>query len=263
MSRIAIAILLAASVVGLSGCWGAKWIKGPINTEHAAMQADSIRADQRRILLELARMQRQFEEERDARLRSQAQTSTTLSELDESVRILTSRIEESTQRTNVPGGYSRPTTRRVTPPPSAADTASTDTTRGGGGLSDGPGAAEDMYRAAYLDLTRGNYTLAITGFQNYLVNYPSGVHIPEVHYYLGECYYSEERYLEAVGAFQDVIRKYPASRLVPAAYLKSGYCYRQLEERNLAEKAFRTLIEKHPDTEEAKQARAALAELEG
>lgn len=261
MSRIATAILLAASVGALSGCYGAKMIKGPINSEHAAIQADSIRADQRRILLELATLRRQFEEERDARLRSQARATSTMSDLEESVRILTSRIEESAQRTNVPGGYSRPQTH-TQPPPVPADTASADTT-GGGGLSDGPGAAEDMYRAAYLDLNRGNYALAINGFQNYLVSYPSGAHIPEVHYYLGECYYSEERYLEAVGAFQDVIRKYPASRLVPAAYLKSGYCYRSLEERNLAEKAFRTLIEKHPDTEEAKQARAALAELEG
>lgn len=261
MSRIVTAILLAASVAGLSGCWGAKWIKGPINTEHAAVQADSIRADQRRILLELARMHRQFEEERDARLRSQAQMTTTLSELDESVRVLTSRVEESAQRTNVPGGYARPRSRPSTSVV-GADTAVADTSTGGG-MTDGSGAAEQMYRAAYLDLTRGNYTLAINGFQNYLVSYPSGVHIPEVHYYLGECYYSEERYLEAVGAFQDVIRKYPASRLVPAAYLKSGYCYRALEERNLAEKAFRTLVEKYPETEEAKQARAALAELEG
>jgi tol-pal system protein YbgF len=124
-------------------------------------------------------------------------------------------------------------------------------------------AADEMYRAAYLDLTRGNYELATQGLQNYLVKYPTGAHVSEVHYYLGECYYARDRHLEAVSEFQYVVREFPASRLAPAAFLKSGYCYRELEERSLAEKAFRALIDQHPETEEAKQARAALDELEG
>lgn len=256
MSRIVYAVVIAATLSVLSGCYGAKMVRGPINSEHAAVAADSIRVDQRRILLELARLRLQLEEEREARLRSQAQTGVTLSELEESIRILLSRLEDSAQRPTPQRTYTPPPS--TTPPDTAA--AGGDTTAVG---TAGPGAADEMYRAAYLDLTRGNYDLAKQGFQNYLVRYPSGVHVAEVHYYLGECYYAQDRYLEAVGAFQDVVRKFPGSRLVPAAYLKSGYCYQQLEERSLAEKALRTLIEKHPDTEEAKQARAALAELEG
>jgi tol-pal system protein YbgF len=259
LSRIVYTILIAAVLPVLSGCYGAKMVRGPINSEHAAISADSIRVDQRRILLELAALRRQLEEEREARLRNQAQTGVTLSELDESIRILISRSEDNAQRsTSRPMTY-RPPTPLPTPTDTAAaagDSARVDTMGSGE-------AAEEMYNAAYLDLTRGNYNLAKQGFQNYLVRYPSGVRVAEVHYYLGECYYSEDRYLEAVGAFQDVVRKFPESRLVPAAYLKSGYCYRQLEEQSLAEKALRTLIDKHPDTEEAKQARVALDELEG
>ncbi len=114
-----------------------------------------------------------------------------------------------------------------------------------------------------MDLTRGDYELAVQGFKNYLVRHPVGAHLPEVHYYLGECYYADDRYLEAVGEFQYVVREFPASRLVPAAYLKSGFCYNRLEEKNLAEKAFRELIEKHPDSEEAEQARDELKQFGG
>lgn len=252
-------VAAAGAVAALSGCYGAKMVKGPINSEHAAMQADSIRADQRRILLSLERLQRQMEEERDARLRYQAETGVTLQEMDESIRILVSRVEDSAQRFS-----SRLSTRPpVSTRPSGPDTTAMgpDSTR----MSSQPPAeaADEMYRAAYLDLTRGNYDLAVQGFKNYLVRFPSGARLSEVHYYLGECYYARDRYLEAVSEFQWVVREFPESRLVPAAYLKSGYCYRQLEELSLAEKAFHELIENHPDTEEARQARVALDDLEG
>jgi TolA-binding protein len=42
-----------------------------------------------------------------------------------------------------------------------------------------------------------------------------------------------------------------------------GNAYAQLEERGLAQQAYRALIERHPNSEEAKQARAALNELGG
>jgi tol-pal system protein YbgF len=262
LRRIAVTLLVTVSAVAMNGCYGAKMVKGPINSEHAAVMADSIRVDQRRILRELAQLRGQLGEEREARLRSQARLGSTLNELDESVRILTSRVEEDAQRSA--------SGRRIsydTPPPvtttadSTADTAAVDSTAQA--PVSGRAEAEEMYRTAYLDLTRGNYTLAAQGLQSYLSRYPAGAQVPEANYYLGECYYAQERYLEAVGAFQNVVRQFPNSRLVPAAYLKSGYCYRELQERSLAEKALQTLIDEYPNTEEATQARAALDELEG
>ena len=80
---------------------------------------------------------------------------------------------------------------------------------------------------------------------------------------LAICEYANERWLEAAGQFQQVVRDFPKARQVPAAYLKMGHAYTQLEERGLAQQAYRALIEKHPDSEEAKQARAALNELGG
>jgi len=232
-------LVVAVATAALSSCYGTKIVKGPINSERAALSADTIRAEQRRIVEKLEALETRMNREGEERTSSQAQMSVTMRELEEAVRTLVSRVEDSEQMSSGGGrGNSRP------PTPDA-------------------GGAEEAYRAAYLDLTRGNYELASQEFQEYLTRFPDTPHIAEAHYYLGECQYATERYLEAAGAFQKVTRDFPASRLVPAAYLKMGRAYVQLEERGLAEKAFRTLIEKHPNSEEAKQAQAALQELGG
>jgi len=246
-TRIA-AVVVTAAVI--TGCYGTKLVKGPINSDHASAQTDSIRAETRALLEKITVLERELADERSARTRTNAQLTVTLSELEESVRILISRLEDSAQMRS---------SRQRRPPPRVAapvDTAGSDSTSAGG-------TEEELYRAAYLDLTRGNFDLAIEGFKTCLERYPSGDYIVEVHYYLGDCYFSTDKYLEAVAAFRLVVEDYPDSRLVPAAYLKSGRCYQQLDENNLAERAFRTLIDEHPDTEEARQARAALDELEG
>lgn len=247
-------ILFALGTALLSGCWGAKWAKGPINAEKANMKADSIRAEQQRMTEQLDRLERQLAAEAEERTAYQARTSSTLNELDETLRELVSRMEDNEQMQLNRGGRdrssgSRPAAGSAQAAPDSAASAAV--------------AAEDTYRAAYLDVTRGNYDLAAPAFRDYLTKNPTGTRAPEAHYYLGECEYANGRWLEAAGQYQQVVRDYPKARLVPAAYLKMGHSYTQLEERGLAEQAYRVLIEKYPNSEEAKQARASLNELGG
>jgi tol-pal system protein YbgF len=235
---------VATATAALSGCYGTKIFKGPINSEHAALSADTIRADQRRILEKLEQLEARMNQESEERTSSNAQLSATLQELEDAVRALTSQIQDSEQMMNGPGG------RGQTGGPRSS-------------TSDSATASEQAYQAAYRDVTRGNYDLAAQEFQDYLARYPDSPHVAEAHFYLGESQYASERYLEAAGEYQKVTHDFPASRLAPAAYLKMGRAYVQLEERSLAEKAFRALIEKHPNSEEAKQAETALKQLGG
>jgi tol-pal system protein YbgF len=238
-----ILIVLAASFA-MSGCYLAKVFRGPISTERTALAADTLRAEQRRIIEQLDRIEARMNRESEERTTSQAQMSVTMRELEEAVRMLVSRMEDSEQMMNNRGGRGGSSPA----PPGTPDSADT---------------GEELYRAAYLDVTRGNYELAAQVFQDYLARFPEGTHVAEAHYYLGECHFATERYLEAAGEFQRVTRDFSASRLAPAAYLKMGRAYTRLEERGLAERAFQTLIDKHPNSEEAKQAQVALQELGG
>jgi tol-pal system protein YbgF len=253
--RIRLCLLLVAlGTAALSGCWGAKWAKGPINAEQANAKTDSLLTVQTHMAEQLDRLERQLAAEGEERTAFQARTSATLNELDEAVRALVNRIEDNEQLRLNRGGRDRSSGSR----PSVGST---------GAASDSAAAAaaadEEIYREAYLDVTRGNYDLAATAFNDYLRKNPSGPRAAEAHYYLGECEYANGRWLEAAGQFQQVVRDFPKSRQAPAAYLKMGNAYSQLEERGLAQQAYRALIERHPNTEEAKQARAALNELGG
>jgi tol-pal system protein YbgF len=250
----AMLLLAALGSALLSGCWGAKWAKGPINAEQANLKVDSLRAEQRHMAAQIDRLEKQMSAESDERTASQARMAATLSDLEETLRALASQIDDNEQLQLNRGGRDRTSGSRpaVGTAPAKPDSSAM-----------AAQAAEDLYRAAYLDVTRGNYDLAAPALRDYLDKNPDGARAAEAHYYLGECEYANERWLEAAGQFQQVVRDFPKARQVPAAYLKMGHAYTELEERGLAQQAYRALIEKHPNSEEAKQARAALNELGG
>jgi tol-pal system protein YbgF len=210
----------------------------------------------------------QLAEEREANLLSRAKSESNLDEIEATLEILSNKIDANTQLLASISGSKQTWTTPVNKTP-VSDTSSAGYS--GGEVPDsvssppsiGEGDAEKLFNEAYMDLSRGNYDLAIQGFKNYLVKFTGGARLAEVHYYLGESYYASEHYLEAVGEFQYVVREFPDSRLVPAALLKSGICYASLEERALAQRAFRELISQYPDSEEAERARMALKDLEG
>jgi tol-pal system protein YbgF len=236
-------LFVLAATAAVSGCYGTKIFKGPIHTENTAHSVDTIMVQQRQLMQRMDEFEARLNRESEERTSSNAQLSVTLRELEDAVRILVSRIEDSGQSMN--GSGRGQTGSRPSSSPSTAD------------------GAEEAYKAAYGDVTKGNYELAAQGFQDFVSRFPDSPRIAEAHFYLGECQYAEERFLEAAGEYQKVVRDFPASRLAPASYLKMGRAYVQLEERSLAEKAFRTLIEKHPTSEEAKQAESALKQLGG
>lgn len=239
-SRFAQFLFVAAATAALSSCYGTKIFKGPVTTERTGLLADTIRAEQKVILAKLTSLEARMNEESDQRTSSNASLQQSIRELEEAVRTLVSRMDDS-QQMNSTGGRG----------PSV------------GSRPAQPDQAEQAYQAAYSDVTKGRYELATQEFQDFLTQYPDSPRIAEAHFYLGESQYAQERYLEAAGEYQKVTHDFPASRLAPAAYLKMGRAYVQLEERSLAEKAFKTLMTKHPNSEEAKQAESALKQLGG
>ena len=244
----------------LAGCYGKQMVKGPIYTEQIYEKVDSLHGVQQNTQRTIEDLRSQLAEEQEARIRYEAQMGLTLQEMAESIRILTSRLEDQAHR-QLSGAGTR--SSYPLPVPVGAVAAGTDDSSAVVAGTTSAAVAAELYQTSYMDLTRGNYALAIQGFQNYLVRYPTGSQLPDVHYYLGECYYASDRHLEAVGEFQYVVREFPESRLSAASYLKSGLCYLVLEETNLAQKNFDELIEKHPDTEEAEQARDEANRLQG
>jgi tol-pal system protein YbgF len=117
-----------------------------------------------------------------------------------------------------------------------------------------PGDPTQMYQAAYLDYTKGNYDMAIQGFREFLKAFPDAEFSGNAQYWVGESLYSLGKYEDALAEFDKVVASYPASNKVPGAMLKEGFCYDALKRPKEAKEAYQSLMKKYPDSEAAKLA---------
>ncbi len=111
--------------------------------------------------------------------------------------------------------------------------------------------AENLYKNSYLDLTRGNYQLALEGFREYLSRFPKSELAVNAQYWLAECFYAQGMYHQAFDEFQQVILQYPQGTKVPAALLKMGYSANKMGNKNTARKYLQMVIQNYPKSEEA------------
>ncbi len=116
----------------------------------------------------------------------------------------------------------------------------------------------EAYRQAKSDFDKGNFDLALAGFQNYLARFPDTGLAAGAQYWIGECYSSKKEYTKAIDAFEKVVKFYSRSDKVPGAKLKIGLSY--LNEKNTAKarEYLNKVIQEHPGTVEAEIAKDRL-----
>src|SRR5215470_854132 len=92
------------------------------------------------------------------------------------------------------------------------------------GAAAGPSSTEQaVYSQAFDALKAGSYSIAITGFKDFLGNYPQSSLADSAQYWLGEAYRVNHDYDSAVGSFRTLLKKWPDSQKAPDAMLKLGY----------------------------------------
>jgi tol-pal system protein YbgF len=118
-----------------------------------------------------------------------------------------------------------------------------------------------LYQDAYRDLQRGNFELARQGFEEYLQKSPGSDLADNAAYWIGETYFAEKKYRDAIAQFDRVINRYPRSDKVPAALLKKGYSYIEAGEKAQGIVQLQYVIHEHPRSSEASLARERLKGL--
>ena len=118
-----------------------------------------------------------------------------------------------------------------------------------------------LYDQAYLDLSRGNFDLAKSGFEEYLRMYPDTELADNALYWLGEADYVQHDYRSAIEKFQEVEKRYPQGNKLPSALFKIGLCQVQLKQKQKARETFRRIMDSYPGSPEAAQAKDRLQEL--
>jgi tol-pal system protein YbgF len=113
---------------------------------------------------------------------------------------------------------------------------------------------QTVYSQAFDALKAGSYSVAITGFKDFLTSYPASPLAENAQYWLGEAYYVNHDYDAAAGAFRNVLQKWPQSRKAPDALLKLGYTQYELKKFGEARATLTEVIQKFPDSDAAKLA---------
>ncbi len=124
-------------------------------------------------------------------------------------------------------------------------------------------SAENLYYAAYSDYLKHNYDLAISGFNQLLVNYPKNSFADNSLYWIGECYYSQKKYKEAINYFTKLLENYKDGDKTTSAMLKKAYSLINMGNKEGGRSLLKSIVEQYPLSEEASLARQKIKEITG
>ncbi|WP_300088197.1 tol-pal system protein YbgF [uncultured Nitrosomonas sp.] len=117
------------------------------------------------------------------------------------------------------------------------------------------------YDAAYALIKGGDYSGAIAGFENFLVQYPRSALAPSAAYWIGNAHYASRNFDKAIAAQQRLLDVYPDSPKVPDGLLNMASSQIEIGQKMAARKILENLIANYPGTEAAAKARQRLVSL--
>lgn len=128
--------------------------------------------------------------------------------------------------------------------------------------TDAPSSTEQaVYAQAFDALKAGSYSIAITGFKDFLGSYPQSPLAENAQYWLGEAYYVNHDYESAAGAFRSVLKKWPDSRKAPDALLKLGFTQYAQKQYPAARATLTDVTQKYPGSDAARLAAERLKKV--
>ena len=288
--------LLLGVVLSLAGCAGVQEATGvatqqdllQIRQDVAAAQQTATRAKADADAVS-AQLKNRAGGESDKKV---AALSRQVDSLSETLTTLTGRVDELSTRLDTltrqlrtgqapaTSGSAAPRSPTATPSGSAAP-ASPGTAAPGpvAAVPQRPSAAslqpQDIYQAAYIDFSKGSYSLAIAGFREFLRRYPDHELAGSAQYWIGEAYLSlargfsdsgqgdksTESLEQAVQEFKKVLVNYPRADKVPPALYKEALALIDLKQPAQAQARLQYLVDNFPRSEETNLARERLATL--
>ncbi len=117
------------------------------------------------------------------------------------------------------------------------------------------------YDDAFVLVRRAEYEKAITEFQKFIDNCPNNELVENAYYWIGESYYSLEKYPEAVEKLEYLINNFKSSPNIVRALYKLGRSKEEMGQKADAKKIFQKVIDDYPGTLEAERAKERLKVL--
>src|SRR5688572_7700801 len=115
------------------------------------------------------------------------------------------------------------------------------------------------YQAALDQFKLGNYSLAVSAMQGFLVTYPSSSLAPNAQYWIGMAYSGQRDYKNAIAAQRKVLAAWPQSDKAPDALLSIASSQETMGDRKSAQQTLQELIGKYPGSSAAASAKQRIA----
>jgi len=223
-------------------------------------QIDTLRAENQKTAEAVRRIEEAASAGDDGERERAAEARRQIEGIREEVRVVSTRLDEMDQRlVRVSRQVSSAPARTEPVAPAPADgTAPPGTQPPRAATAEAP---DTIFNAAYADYSKGNYTPAILGFEDYLRQYPDSDRADDALYWIGLCHYDQGQYSEAITSFDRLIQQHPDGDKLPGAHLKKGLSLIEMNRTAQGVVQLQYVAEKFPRSQEARVARERLKEL--
>ena len=116
-------------------------------------------------------------------------------------------------------------------------------------------AETKAYEAALNQFKLGNYPLAVSAFQGFLVTYPQSPLAPSAQYWIGNAHYAQRDYKGAIAAQQKLLSAWPDNVKVPDAMLNIASSQEALGDRRGAQRTLDAIVARYPASPAAASAK--------
>jgi tol-pal system protein YbgF len=123
-----------------------------------------------------------------------------------------------------------------------------------------PGNPEQLFAVAYSDYSRGNDSLALSEFQQYVETYPDSEMSDNAEYWIGEILYARKKYKDAADAFIRVFDISPKGDKAAIALYKRALALAEMGRRDEAVAQLNAIIKAYPKGRESEMAKQRLQE---
>lgn len=124
-----------------------------------------------------------------------------------------------------------------------------------------PQNPQRAFDAAFGDYARGDFDMAIAGFEYYIKTFPSSPDAAKARFHIAESLYGKGAYKEAVTAYEQVITIHKGTDWEPQALYKQGLAYEQLGRTDKARTNWELVRKNFPDSSAYMLATQGLARI--
>lgn len=249
-------LLAALAPLALAGCVSSSDIDG-LRAQLAEVQRQVLQLQmQTSSKEEVANLQQNLKTQTDQLLQAEADRRADFGNLSSQISALQGQLEDTNYRLSQLSQQIASTNQDLKAVRSATSP----------GVPTPPGVApvsdpETLYQTAYSDYLRGNYDLALLGFRQYLESFPETDLADNASYWIGECYYRQQKYADAIAEYDKVLSQWPRSDKTASAQLKRGYAQIELGRKDEGVRQLQGVVRDFPNSDEANLARQRLQSL--